>query len=66
MRIATILILIIIAVSCATQVIPIYIGEAHVIQRMENGNYEVTPQYVIAFDMYKKFYEEKHKVTEAE
>ena len=50
------------AYSCGKKRVElIYMDEARVIQMLENGNWEVTPEYIALFRMYEKFYEANQK-----
>lgn len=50
-----------IASSCRHSVELIYVGKDRVIQKLENGNWEVTEELVILYRKYKKYWEESHK-----
>ena len=54
------LIALFIASSCQHDIELIYVGRDRVIQRLENGNWEVTEELVILYRKYKKFWEENH------
>jgi len=58
--------LILVSTGCRERVELIYVGADRVIQELPNGNFEVSPELVILYRKYKKFWDEKHKVTEAE
>lgn len=36
--------------NCKTKLIPIPIGDSKVIQRLDNGNWEVTPAFILKFN----------------
>uniref|UniRef100_A0A6H1ZFD1 Uncharacterized protein n=1 Tax=viral metagenome TaxID=1070528 RepID=A0A6H1ZFD1_9ZZZZ len=51
-------ILLVSAEGCRTRVELVYVGMDRVIQELPNGNFEVTPELVILYRKYKKFYED--------
>ena len=39
-------------INCRTEIILIPVGDAKIVQQLENGNYEVTPAFIIwVFDL---------------
>jgi len=47
--------------ACRTKIDLVYIGKDRVIQQLENGNYEVSPELVILYRKYKQYWEEHHE-----
>ena len=56
----TLLISISIVSSCGLAGEIVYLGGDVIIQKLENGNWEVTEELVILYRKYKKFWEEHH------
>ena len=51
--------ILLVSTGCRGRVDLIYVGADRVIQELPNGNFEVTPELVILYRKYKKFWEEK-------